>query len=398
MREVREEYTFEKVVDNLKNNNIDAIAIAYSAFHTIGINAFLRDTSKKIGRKLKVIIVINPHSRELLEDPKERYVIDENNFCKEFADFKFYYNIYQSRKSAISNVYRLFKDNILTLLGLFNIKSDRKNRELFIISPQNPNLDFIKFFSVKEVSSNFSPTFIIVDEGIGTYFSKKYWKIYNQYKLYAKYSALEKIIMRLNKKKEDFVKKILFKKVSIQYKLILKENHQINWKVVSSYRKIIQWKKKSKRIKDPIVLIVTAPYSESRKISQKEELLILDELISFLDKKGYKFILKPHPRENLDKYTDLIEKFKGLELINQKLPAEELIVDLSPKYIIGYTSSILLYAKIFWDLKSVSIVNLFTKNSDNEYLKITVEEFKELCRKYVQFVDNIEDLNQILKD
>ena len=112
----------------------------------------------------------------------------------------------------------------------------------------------------------------------------------------------------------------------------------------------------------------------------------MSSLIKFINKKGIKPLLKPHPREKKDKYANL--KDCDFEIIENNSPVEEIIPHLNPICVIGYTSTALLNSKAFFGITAISLMDILTLKDD----AIDVdEEFKILTSNYVNFVDEIED-------
>jgi hypothetical protein len=121
----------------------------------------------------------------------------------------------------------------------------------------------------------------------------------------------------------------------------------------------------------------------------------MQSLIKFINKNGIKPILKPHPREKNDKYNDI--KDCDFELIENNFPVEEIILNLNPICIIGYTSTALLTSRIFFDVNAISLLDMMLFKSDDEMQAIN-EEFKNLTGRYINFVDKIEDIKEYLSN
>jgi hypothetical protein len=85
------------------------------------------------------------------------------------------------------------------------------------------------------------------------------------------------------------------------------------------------------------ILLLTSPIYEDEKLPQSEAFDLLNKTMSILTLKGYKIYLKLHPRENIDKYLNLIQTY-NLQTIPKQIRSEDLNY-FDYKYIVHFFSS-----------------------------------------------------------
>ncbi|MEG9327955.1 polysialyltransferase family glycosyltransferase [Salinimicrobium catena] len=85
------------------------------------------------------------------------------------------------------------------------------------------------------------------------------------------------------------------------------------------------------------ILVLTGPYSEDSKILKKEEISIYSKVIKLLTKKGFNIIIKPHPRELIEKYSTF-RAYSNLAFIEYNKSSEELDY-FQFDYIVNFYSS-----------------------------------------------------------
>lgn len=116
---------------------------------------------------------------------------------------------------------------------------------------------------------------------------------------------------------------------------------ELIWKVRKKvlYHKIqkVEARRQPSNNNEKSVLLLTSPIYEDEKLPQNEAFDLLNKTMSILTGKGYKIYLKLHPRENIDKYLNLIQTF-NLQTIPKQIRSEDLNY-FDYKYIIHFFSS-----------------------------------------------------------
>ncbi len=400
-------------------DDIDFVAFAISHWHAVGVDSAVYDISKRKNKELKGLIIICAHS-------KGGFVIKEKDFiCKNFAKVEFCFldsnlNNLQNKKFIIFRTYKNFKRLINILKVIIRIRKVGKNKkwdnkkELIIISVMNPMINFLRIFRNESINKKYLPMFSLIEEGVGTYASKKAWKIVrnmdNQNKKQISSSLIKNLELKAKEAVSNLLKKIALKYVNTERRFLLNKKSDSfipNWEVINSYKNIfIKRSRCFKNIKElhhPII-IVTNPYSEYKLTSLEYELNILDKVTKFVVAKGFSVVIKPHPRETPNKYLPILAKYKSknVKLIQKDFPIEDLFLLLEPLCIIGYNSTALINADIIFNIPAISISRLFLSNASEEMisklLKRSNENVFEKLSKDMRIynVDNFEKLEDIL--
>ncbi|MDI3549613.1 MAG: hypothetical protein PWQ15_715 [Methanobacterium sp.] len=389
-------FDYDEVHKDLKENQIDVIAVATSHWHAVGIDAFLYDISKDLERKFKGLIIIYPHQKNGL-------LISEKDFSScDFADLKFYVVDEPDNKNFVSRLYNWIFCYLNVLSGLNNIRSTNGMNKLYLASPLHPHLPFLKQFTDTAIAYKYDPVFVLIDEGFGTYASKNTWKLVlkqenkssSLYLLKAMYLLKSMIFISV----EHIFRKLVLKYVICTNRFLFKKEDQlkINENISWSYKEVLKHRKNDLRIDKAkkTALLVTQPFSEYNQISLLEELRLIESIVKFFNKKGIKPLLKPHPRERSDKYDDL--SGCDFEILKNDYPVEEIIPSLNLFCIVGFTSTALLSSHVLYDIKSISLLNIILSMSDDELLNASLEDFRNLTSNIINFVDDVDDINAFI--
>jgi len=389
----------DELIVYLENNKIDVIAVALSHWHALGIDAFLFDLSNRYDRKVEALILIQPHMTD-------GYVISEKDFLNdEYANLKFYFvDITPKDQSFISERLPNFISKYLTMYsGLRNIRSRKGLNILYLLSPQLPYSELLIYFGNEIVSSKYNPVLVLVDEGYGSYISKKNWKLTN--KQLRKEDAKEaesillyKISSNIFSMVDYIFREMILRSMPVQKRFLFRLESQlkINEDICSSYKEVLKLRDNELKMDQfgRTVLIITQPFSEMNTISLDEEINLMVSLIKVINKKGINPVIKPHPRENRAKYNNLNDC--DFEIIENNFPVEEIIPNLNPICVIGYSSTALLNSKVFYDINAISLSDIMSSMSSDEMLNDSNEKFKQLTNNYVNFVDNIDDIEKLI--
>ncbi len=383
----------------LENNKIDAIAVAISHWHALGVDAFLYDLSKRYNRKIEALILIQPHITD-------GYVINEKDFLNdENVDLKFHFvDDTPKDQKLISERLPNFISKYMTISsGLRNIRSSKGSNTLYLLSPQLPYTELLIYFSDKMVSSKYNPSIVLVDEGYASYVSKENWKqlrkeLRKEDAKEADSTLLYSISSNIFRSVDHLFRDLIERSMPVEKRFLFKLESQlkINDDICSSYKEVLKLRKNDLKMDKfgKTVLIITQPFSEMNTISLEEELSLMGRLIKVINKKGIKPVIKPHPRENSDKYNNLTDC--DFDVIENNFPVEEIIPNLNPICVIGYSSTALLNSKVFYDINAISISDIMRAKLKDEMLDESDEEFKTLTSNYVNFVDDISDIEKFI--
>ena len=375
----------EFIVD-LESKRVDVVAVAISSWHALGIEAFLYDLSNKLGRKVECLILILPHQ-------EEGYLISDEDFSKaNFANLKFDFvdpipdnqNFIGERvPNFVSKYKKMFR-------GLRKLNNKGVN-QLYFLSPYVPYIELLIYFDNNIINTKYNPTFILIDEGYGTYISKKTWNFANRHD----YALLDLISSKIFRSVDHVFRSMVYRKMEIKENFLFKMESPliVNMDISNSYSEVLKLRSNDIILSDTgkNVLIITQPLSELKFVSKDEEMAITRSLIKFLNQKGVKPIFKIHPREYRDKYDELDDDF---EILDGRFPVEEIIPILNPLCVVGFTSTAILNSSIFFNVTAVSLSDILSRT--NKEMQIAGKEFKELTCNYINFVDKIEDIDKFI--
>lgn len=358
-------------------------------WHAIGIDAFLFEKSQENHRKITGIVMIIPNN--------EKYVVNENNFsCNKFVDVDFYQIETLSDQRFTNSLHTIISEGYNILRGIKNCQNnmDRSNKKiLYLISPWTPYLPFIEYFKDKKISSTYKPTFVVVDEGVGIYVSKKAREL--GIKHTSKFSPWAEIKLKGYAYIDKFLRKISLKYIPLTERFVYEygSSFKRNEKIVNIYKKIIELRGNDLGIDgDNVALIITDPLSEYNMVSKKEEYSLINEIIQVFNENDIKILIKPHPYEAMNKYDHL--KRDNVKIIKNNFPVEEIIPVLNPLCVIGTISTALINSKLIFNVTTISVINLL--ETDNELMKYTIQEFKELSGDFIKFLDSNDKITEVL--
>jgi len=398
--ESRKLYNF--ILKKLEKENINFIGFLVSPFHALGIDAYLYELLKK-SKNLKGLIFIGPH-------PKSGFIVNEKDLrCSEFTDVEIIY-IENDNYLRNKNNFKKISNGINMLIGLLNIMLSKKysKRELFILTIMNINISILSIFSNKKAIRAYHPRFVLIDEGIGTYMSKQVWKLE---KNYINSSLDDKsIFLRLKRLFVVFLLNMASQYKNIEKRFLFysrKDDICVNEHVIASYKKIIEINKNHIKNSDIInlakyinggkfVILATQPFVEYNQIKLFNYMGILDKLFKILNKRNLKIVLKPHPRESEKKYGKIFKNYKDIYICTKSFLLEEMLY-LNPIKIIGFTSTSLVTAKLFYEIESISLVNIIIKNTNDSLINARGSEFKSKFKKYVHFINNFKEIEDLIK-
>jgi len=399
---VKSNRVYSFLAEKLLNEHIDFIAFIVSPFHALGVDAFVFELYKKDNRYPRGIVFVYPH-------PKNGIIVDKTHLrCNDFAIVELVY-IQEPETSNKRSFFQLAKEGIKMIKGFLRVATTRKNasrKNLFVISVMDIPILFFKIFGNKEITQRYSPNFVIIDEGVGSYMNKDVWKLVNRYDKGAHSNKdAETFTSTLTKVSISIIKKFAKYCVQTENRLILaKEEDTLipNMTAISSYRRVIVHKEKGiPKWLIPItrkswVIIATQPFVEYNQVDTHNYVSLLDEIIEILEDEGFNVILKPHPRESFTKYKKLLKKHRDLVVFPQSVVLED-ILQLRPPMILGFTSTSLITSKLFYEIPSISMVDILIQSSDDPLLNISAKQFKERFQNIVWFVESIESLEDMVR-
>ena len=145
---------------------------------------------------------------------------------------------------------------------------------------------------------------------------------------------------------------------------------------------------------NPIILYLGQPFSEFGLITGKKEKEKLDLIFHFLLKTNINVLIKPHPSESIEKYKIYSNFSEQLRLIeNNHIPSELLPYKYKIDLVITTSSGSSKYLKQWFDIKTLSLINIFYKNqNDTRFIEILEEVYS------MEIINEVSDISMYLID
>ena len=413
----------DSIAEVLLKDDIDfVVCYVISPWHAIGVDVLASGIMQRNDQKPSGIIAIAAHT-------KDGFLVHEKDFvCPSFAKTRFFYLDIRGQLSGTSIFQRYIK-LLRILLGIRAIKKSKDNRRiLHIASIVHPNIDILQLFTNRRIADKYRPVFSLLDEGIGSYMSSDVWKLI--FRMHANkrqqgISVFKRFLLPALVRVENVVDAMVLRPIvmTCMYgckvrnlneaarKYIPTETlfvfHEVEGRLVPDkqiadyYREVIE-RRAARHGKiekgQNLVMLLTQPFSEYNQVSAEAELGIVERVVDIAVDRGFEVVLKPHPRENPDKYLQLATKFGHMKvrISEHSVPAEELFPIMHPVCVIGYTSTALPIASAVYNIPAITILDLLLDNTQDEYIKLHGSEFKKLTTDIVQRADSFDKLGEIL--
>ena len=166
----------------------------------------------------------------------------------------------------------------------------------------------------------------------------------------------------------------------------------INNDVVESFLSIMDRKVNISFPKQSAILCTTAWNRNS--INDENDLVLIKKIINILYTSGYNIYLKTHPRDNY--FASKINELPHTILL-QDFEIEQLFVqnDL-PKYIISFSSTVLVNAKIFSKIYPICITDLLNRSCISSFYLQEIDSFKETFGELIFYPSSLEALTDYI--
>lgn len=366
-----------ELIKIMKNEKFDYVAYVMTQWHLHSLEAVLSYLKEKNGCNLKGIILI-------LKSPNAGYLIKVDYFLKKNENAFYFVN----KKSVLMQLF----DCINSLFVYCNLSNyNKRNEKFYFLRPNGYTYENLAFLyrGVKKQK-------IIVcelDEGIGTYIQDdKSWLKTTQkekksniekFKSYIKY--IESCILKKSKLKE--------KGLYLDCRLLIKDNkgsYIPNNEIIKCYKQSIKNYSKENQIdisrfNGNYVIINTQP-------NTKNYMNNIIECTNYLKEKGYKIIIKPHPRE-INNYDFLCDD--KISVYKEPFSQESILSSINnkPRFIIGYYSTTLLTARIIYGIKTFSLDDMIVKYEQIEDMeKEIMFKFKSAFENIIKFCSKFEEI------
>lgn len=247
---------------------------------------------------------------------------------------------------------------------------------------------FCQFLFSKFQKKDIKSKICLVDEGIGFYKKPKFYDfIINYfYLLFSSFIFPFRIRFVRVMGSDPRVSKIYIRNPEL---LSVKRKHIEYIKIPIFQTKKDGFYKTGFTQKRKTILMLTSPLSEDGRVSLKEELTYYTSIIQIIYRQNYFVCMKPHPRENDDKYDAIKKEYrKDLWFLSKAIPIEE-VEYFQFDRIIHFNSSACIDIILSGFNKS-NILNVFLKKRNSEMFetpKVYLHS-NSLKNKIAQFLDD----------
>ena len=365
------------------NKNINFLAYAYTPWHAHGIMAVI-EFLKEVGIKPEGFICICKHAQAgyILDDSYFEGISAGINVCS-------YNDVNESGGNHIKGYLMQMVEPI-----------KKNGRQVVLVIPNY--FDAMKYSKrVSVVEDGYLENYI-VDEGLATYMRKEK----SFYGDISEETILKRIWFHI---RLGFLDKIYMNK--IKSKSLISDFRVLKWKdgnllpnnvAISYYKKAIKPSNSDGRneissMYENAVVINTQPFFDENAVKKNEDVRIVIAVCKAIYNVGMKIILKPHPREkNIERYS-AVKEYATIDM-NKNISQESIIASLSkkPVAIIAFSSTTLVSAKLFFDIKTFSIAKFWDRLNISDKLQEEENNFLDIFSNFVSCPDSMNELVSLL--
>lgn len=370
------ELTSQQLVKRLKREkSIDYVALVNSSWHFLSALSTIEWLKAKKGVEKGIIL--------LFEHPTDGYIVEKDLVhVKWFDDME----VYGFKFGALATTKEVNR---------YLLNHRKEGKPFYILRPVMPKLEFSVMLYNEGIRKNI--VHVDIEEGLATYMRD--WKgwLFEEIHTYNVVEIWKQLGMRTWRKQ--------FSEVALRKRNELIENTIFLPKrggLIKNKRAIYYFRQTLNKMRtiynlseyenyQGSIIICTQTYGEQKRITAGEDIKTIRRICGILQKRGYRVIIKPHPRErDLEKYAEL-----GCEVDSRNdIPLESILAGLKekPKGIVGITTTTLITASLFWGITTLSIARLIKRECYKEEIVGEINKFCELFKDIVQIPERYEQI------
>lgn len=360
--------TLKDLVSYVNNHpDYNFLAKVFTPWHMIGVKATLAKL-KKEAINMRGVGIVNPH-------PLTGYAIHESEFPKEC--------VYTCSCDTTTVVENILADKYQFYKYLFtDIKASPQKQDFYIIAPV---VDTILASQVYHVLPDRHIKFILFDEGVATYINTLWprpnpfrgWGNFVQFLRYLHCHIMGEVFVEQTRK---IHRNQLFIYSTTGQLLQNRDIYPYYIEVLSQKAEITFLGKDLDQIKNSVVICTTA--WDRSKIIKDEDFVVLKNICDYIHSKGFQLLLKPHPR---DTFFTSKAKLLHAQVIDSSLPMESICIKYPPRCVISYSSTVLVTAKIFWNIPTYCLSDMLNRSCIDEFYLQEIDGFKRVFKNIVSF-------------
>ncbi len=322
--------------------SLSYIATAVTPWHAVGVVASVISQGLQFRRGIILIIIHETFGKPL---------IDNNNFIP-LNNYVEIYVIKSRKLSGLNKMIGLFN----SVRFAFHVESKDRTNDVYFISQRW--VDIHKAALIHYNLLNVKLKAIFYDEGLATYFPVD--KVELKRNLVA---LLRDGIISISRfiylKRYKCIDACLFKHK-------VRKVH-VNRHIIPCYKKAITLSSKAIAGCDLSVFedsVIICPNAWNREfVDDNADTKVVLLLIERLTSRGIRFVIKLHPRDTWGQ--KIYNKYSCSVYLTTSVSMEAILssINVKPRALIGFSSTILVTAKLFYDLKVINIANLVDDKS-----------------------------------
>ena len=351
----------KEVVNFVKNHpEINVVAFGYTPWHLLGAKAYIYGLS--INTTALFVMFKHPDTGFALS---ETDVLDDNFKYVIKADDDFYFN-----------------DGYKERLKYFVRDLFSKNSQIYLVKPATPAF---RFGAILYNTCGKPITFVVTDEGAAVYMKTNVPK--NNF-----------FSIPLN-----FLKKLMNVTHNVDFNFLLQKNKDnklvVNDKIAKNYLQVLHsnyQQTESIIFEKKSVIICTTAWKRDEIVNDNDYCVVKNVINIFLQN-GFAIYLKPHPRDVFFKKI-ILKDHKDVVLCDEHQPIEVIFIQKNlPTYIVSFSSTALINAKIFSNITPICLTNLLDRKSISDYYLKEIDCFVKTFGDLIYYPNSIEDIENLLE-
>ncbi|EEQ59549.1 hypothetical protein CBFG_03259 [Clostridiales bacterium 1_7_47FAA] len=357
--------SFEMLYDYLQENDqINCVCLLITPWHLLGAEAFVVLHRKNGEQLFPLFVICETHGK---------FIISEED------------SIFKNDSESTFVTLKVTKRSVNDKIREKMMSAKKLRRKCFVLEPNRINILIMGWFE-KSVA-------VIIDEGLASYFKTDLqWELSRASSILGKSMHLFKYYMNIKPHK------IMWKMMNrlIDFCLLDKKDLSVHGQVVDGYKEVLQRKAARITLDEEryrgCILFNTQPLVEDGLISESKYGDIITRLGAVLCDKNVRLILKMHPREtNAKRYAVLLNCCQ-LDS-NTNIAQEVLLAAMNgkPCAIMGFYSTTLVTAKLFYGINAISLCDWIPRGSD-----MVSNDIRQFSCTFKEFVDFVRDERELL--
>lgn len=349
---------WREVRRGLESGELGFVATAMSTWHALGVDAWIHRLRKDGEKRAGIVLLLAMDRRGI--------VISKANFASAASDPNVTFlpvgrPTEDTGTSTAGLLLRMFL-RVLRLMAAAGPSRLRSRPIIRLASPWTYSAGVYTLAGASTWSTVVSNAFefVALDEGIGVYTPKQVVRMSHAREReksgrIAPSAGLDQVLYGTWKIVQDLTARLHRHQTRYVFHCRSDGSLEVNPSVAEDYREALAYLPQSEALggNEPIALLATQPWVAMGEITADAYLRQVDRSIEFLRSRGYRVLLKPHPREDRRAYEHLLSaEDAACRLAPQAVAAEAIFSQLHPgrDVVVSEVSTCLLTASLLFNL------------------------------------------------